>query len=113
LRERRGMYNSPTLEDSLELPYLGGVWADIAPMFDLALQEMDLQGNEAVLDLGAGQGWAARHFAERGCEVFAVDVVADEWYGLGRSWAIMQHADVYYEPVLADGEALPFFLGKI
>jgi ubiquinone/menaquinone biosynthesis C-methylase UbiE len=105
---RRGTYARPADEDSFDLPYLGGIWAEIAPMFDLALQEMNLQGNEAILDLGAGQGWAARRFAETGCKVYAVDIVADERYGLGRSWAIMQHAGVYYEPVLADGQALPF-----
>ncbi|MEM3553576.1 MAG: class I SAM-dependent methyltransferase [Candidatus Bathyarchaeia archaeon] len=77
-------------------------------MFDMALKEMHLTGREVILDLGAGQGWASRYFAEKGCEVIAVDVVADEWYGLGRSWAIMDYAGVYFEPVLADGEHLPF-----
>lgn len=101
------MYEHPTLEDSFRLPYVGGIWTDVGRMFDLAVQEMDLRGGESVLDLGAGQGWASRYFAARGCTAIAIDVVADEWYGLGRSWAIMEHAGVYFEPVIGSGEVLP------
>jgi ubiquinone/menaquinone biosynthesis C-methylase UbiE len=85
------------------------MWIDIAQMFELALQEMGLRGDEVILDLGAGQGWASRLFAERGCKVFAQDLVADRCYGLGRSWAIMEQAGIYFEPVVADGEQIPFF----
>jgi ubiquinone/menaquinone biosynthesis C-methylase UbiE/uncharacterized protein YbaR (Trm112 family) len=109
LWNKKGMYENPTLEDSFRLPYVGGIWTDVARMFDMALEEMNLQGDELILDIGAGQGWAARYFAEKGCQVVAVDIVADEWYGLGRAWAIMDHAGVYFEPALADGEKLPFF----
>ena len=55
-----------------------------------------------------GQGWASRYFAAKGCHVFTSDIVDDEFYGLGRAWAIMDHANVYFEPMLADGERLPF-----
>lgn len=111
LWEKKGMYEEEHLihaEASFNLPYVGTIWTDVARMFDMALDEMQLTGNEKVLDLGAGQGWAARHFAERGCEVVATDIVADEMYGLGRAWAIMDHAGVYFEPLLTDGEKLPF-----
>lgn len=108
LWRKKGMYDNPTLEDSFRLPYVGGIWTDVARMFDLALQEMDLKGGECILDLGAGQGWASRYFAEKGCTVMAVDIVDCEWYGLGRSWAIMDYAGVYFEPIIADGEKLPF-----
>ena len=109
LWEKKGMYEiAGPSEDSFKLPYLGGSWTDFARMFDLTLQELELQGNEVILDLGAGQGWAARHFAEKGCQVVATDIVADEWWGLGRSWAIMEYAGVCFDPALADGENLPF-----
>ncbi len=108
LWKQLGMYDNPTLEDSFKLPYVGGIWTDVARMFDMALEEMHLNGHEVILDLGAGQGWASRYFAEKGCKVVAVDVVADKWYGLGRSWAIMNYAGVHFDPVLADGEHLPF-----
>jgi len=110
LWKKQGMYSHPTFEDSFKLPFLdGGVWPEVARMFELALREMNLKGDEVILDVGAGQGWAARYFAEKGCRVIAIDLVDDEWYGLGRSWAIMEYAGVYFEPVLADGEDLPFF----
>jgi SAM-dependent methyltransferase len=104
------MYDIPEASaDSFKLPYLGGAWTDFARMFDLTLEELNLQGHEVILDFGAGQGWAARYFAAKGCCAVAMDIVADEWWGLGRAWAIMEHANVYFEPVLADGENLPFF----
>jgi SAM-dependent methyltransferase len=108
LWKKKGMYDRPTLEHSFALPYLDGIWADVSRMFDLAMQDMNLQGNEFILDMGAGQGWASRYFAAKGCRVVAVDIVDDEWYGLGRAWAIMEKAGVYFEPLLADGENLPF-----
>jgi SAM-dependent methyltransferase len=104
----KGMYERPNYESSLQAPYLPGDWHNVAVLFDLAQREIGLQGGETVLDLAAGFGWAARRFAERGCTVFAVDIVADEVYGLGRAWALMEHAGVYFEPLLADGETLPF-----
>jgi SAM-dependent methyltransferase/uncharacterized protein YbaR (Trm112 family) len=108
LWKKKGMYDHPDLENSFNLPYLDGVWAEVSRMFDLAMKDMDLKGNEFVLDMGAGQGWASRYFAAKGCRVVAIDIVDDEWYGLGRSWAIMEKAGVYFEPLLADGENLPF-----
>lgn len=110
LWNKKGMYERPTLEHSFQLPYLGdGPWIEVARMFDLARRDMDLKGNEIILDMGAGQGWASRYFAAKGCRVVAVDIVDDEWYGLGRARAIMDKAGVYFEPLLADGEKLPFF----
>lgn len=113
LWENKGMYERPSLEDSFKLPYVNaGVWPDVARMFDLAFKEMNLTGRETILDVGAGQGWASRYFAAKGCKVVAMDIVADEYYGLGRAWAIMEHAGVRFEPILGDGERLPFPDGK-
>jgi ubiquinone/menaquinone biosynthesis C-methylase UbiE/uncharacterized protein YbaR (Trm112 family) len=108
LWEKKGMYANPTLQHAFSLPYIGGMWTEVARMFDIALTEMNLTGNEIILDVGAGQGWASRYFAAKGCQVVAMDIVADEWYGLGRAWDIMEHANVYFEPLIADGERLPF-----
>lgn len=108
LWEKKGMYAHPTLEDSFRLPYVGGIWTENARMFDLALDELQLRGGETTLDVGAGQGWASRYFAAHGANAYAIDIVADEWYGLGRAWSIMEYAGVYFEPMLADGERLPF-----
>jgi SAM-dependent methyltransferase len=112
LWQEKGFYEQPDLESSLKLPYLGGAFEPTRIAFEAALQEMDLRGGESILDLGAGQGWASRYFAERGCEAVAMDIIADEIYGLGRAWAIMEHAGVYFEPVLGDGKQLPFKAGS-
>lgn len=113
LWEKKGMYEQSVLsqhiEQSFKLPYLGGpICTQVARMFDMALEEMDLTGNETILDLGAGVGWASRYFAEKGCKVIATDIVDDQWYGLGHSWAIMEDAGVYFNPLLMDGERLAF-----
>lgn len=108
LWEKKGMYANPTTFHSVSLPFIGGMWTEVARMFVLALEALQLTGQEMVLDVGAGQGWASRYFAAKGCHVFTTDIVDDEYYGLGRAWAIMEHAGVYFEPMLADGERLPY-----
>lgn len=109
LRQKAGAYEHPDYVTSFSLPYIGGeVWSTVARHFGVALAELNLRGGEAVLDIGGGQGWAARYLAARGCSAVAIDIDPDELYGLGRAWAIMEHAGVYFEPVLADGENLPF-----
>ena len=111
---KKGMYGHTdrSLQDSYKLPYVGGAWQDTARWFDIVLDDLQLTGKEAILDLGAGQGWAARYFAAKGCRSVAMDIVADGYYGLGRSWAIMDHAGVYFEPILGDGENMPFYPGQ-
>lgn len=87
-------------------------WIKVARSFDIALSELKLNGTETILDLGAGRGWAAKEFAKRGCRVVVLDIILDENVGLGRAKAIMDHADVYFDRVLGDGEKLPFFEGS-
>jgi len=108
LWEQKGMYTNPTTFHSVSLPFIGGMWTEVGEMFVMALERLHLTGNERILDIGAGQGWASRYFAAKGCQVFATDIVEDESYALGRAWTIMEHAGVYFEPLLADGERLPF-----
>jgi SAM-dependent methyltransferase/uncharacterized protein YbaR (Trm112 family) len=63
----------------------------------------------AVLDLGAGNGWLAYRFAQRGHTVAAVDVATDPLDGLG--------ACAYYDaPVVAlqaDYDRLPLASGRV
>ena len=82
-------------------------WIDIARQFDIMLTHTNPCAGDWVLDLGAGRGWAAKHFALRGCHTVAVDVVADSVVGLGRSRALMEHTNVAFDPIIADGENLP------
>jgi SAM-dependent methyltransferase len=84
-------------------------WIGVAHSFDVALELLNLSGDETVLDLGAGRGWAAKHFAQRGCRVVALDVVSDGNVGLGRGRVLMNHAGVYFDRLIGDAERLPFY----
>jgi FkbM family methyltransferase len=96
----------------MDLPFLPDEpWATVARFFKAALPEMNLRGDERVLDIGAGQAWAAQRFAERGCHAVAIDVCADPLFGLGRAWERMERAGVCFDLAVGDGEQLPFQAG--
>ncbi len=110
IHKEQGIYE-PSDRDNLDIkaPYNGvDPWVGVARSFDAALERLALRGQETVLDLGAGRGWAAKHFALRGCEAVALDIVSDEKIGLGRGRALMEAAGTYFERVIGDGENLPF-----
>ena len=109
LHRELGIYDVTPDPVDLKIPYYPeDPWISVARSFDIAQQLLQLTGQEVVLDLGAGRGWAAKQFALLGCSVLAVDVVADENVGLGRGQALMHDAGVYFERMIADGENLPF-----
>lgn len=83
-------------------------WIRIKQSFEAALEQLKLTGEETILDLGAGKGWASKHLALMGCNVVALDITADEMVGLGRAKALMKKAGVYFDRVIGDGENLPF-----
>lgn len=105
-----GFYEVTADSVDLKIPYYPEEpWLSVAYSFDIALEHLQLTGAETILDLGAGRGWAARQFAQRGCRVVALDIVPDENVGLGRAHALMAHAGVYFDRLIGDGENLPFF----
>lgn len=92
-----------------ELPFVEAEpWATVGRMFKAALFQMDLKGEERVLDIGAGEGWASQHFAERGGHAVAIDIVADPKLGLGRAWTRMEVTNTVYDLLIGDNEHLPF-----
>jgi SAM-dependent methyltransferase/uncharacterized protein YbaR (Trm112 family) len=92
-----------------QLPYFPHEpWIDIARQFDIALDLLQPRADEWVLDVGAGRGWAAKHFALRGCQSVALDVVSDDQVGLGSARAVMQEAGVWFDMLIADSENMPF-----
>ncbi|MFN8178316.1 MAG: class I SAM-dependent methyltransferase [bacterium] len=112
LHKEHRIYDQTGVDIDFKLPYFDDkAWHRVAKCFDLALQLANLSGKETVLDLGAGRGWAAKHFALKGCRVAAIDVVSDDQIGLGRSWALMKEAGTCFDPVIGDSENLPFFPG--
>ena len=57
-----------------------------------------------VLDLGAGNGWLSYRMAREGHTVVAVDLLVNDWDGLGAH----AHYDAEFVPVQAAFDALPF-----
>jgi SAM-dependent methyltransferase len=109
LHKSLGIYDQSGVEIDFQLPYFPeDPWVAVARHFDAGLELAQLTGRETALDLGAGRGWAAKHLALRGCQVVAIDIVADDQIGLGRAWALMERAGVRFEPVIGDFERLPF-----
>jgi len=102
-----GFYDPPSFIP--DLPFIPEEpWATIARVFKAALSQMNLRGGERVLDLGAGEGWAAQRFTERGCHAVAIDVVCDPNMGLSQSWKRMEYSGAVYDLVIGDNERLPF-----
>ncbi|NTU83846.1 MAG: methyltransferase domain-containing protein [Chloroflexales bacterium] len=103
-----GLYDQD-LPISVELPFGSTTepWITIERMFRAALFQMDLRGGERVLDIGAGEGWAAQHFAQRGANAVAIDVVPDAKLGLGRAWGRMALTETSFDLLIGDNENLP------
>jgi len=110
-RDTGGYIDDP---DDYLMPHVGRPpWDEIAPQFDIALEIAAPRPGLRVLDLGAGRGWAARHFARRGCATLAVDVVDDPLVGVGRSLTLAAHDGTRISPLVADGENLPIAPGSL
>ncbi|MFW6070661.1 MAG: methyltransferase domain-containing protein [bacterium] len=109
LHKNMGIYEQGEDAVDLKIPYYPEEpWTRVSHSFDIALERLNLTGEETILDLGAGRGWAAKHFALNGCRAVALDITPDEQVGLGRGRALMEDAGVYFERVIGDGERLPF-----
>lgn len=75
-----------------------------AERFYKTLELLRLTGKERVLEVGASFGWASRRFAQRGCDVTALEVsdylqTADLYF---------EEDGCYFERVMADMSVLPF-----
>lgn len=83
-------------------------WKDHADNFDFVLEQLNLKGDEKVLDLGAGRCWSTREFARIGCACVALDVVSTRYVGLESADIYLEHNNIFFERVLADMNNLPF-----
>jgi SAM-dependent methyltransferase len=71
--------------------------------------EENLQGPLSILDLGSGNGWLSNRLAERGHALAAIDLVCNDWDGLGA----YIHYETSFERVQAEFDALPFLDGSL
>ncbi|MBI3317434.1 MAG: class I SAM-dependent methyltransferase [Candidatus Omnitrophica bacterium] len=75
-----------------------------AERFFQTLDLLNLTGKEHVLEVGASFGWASWRFAQKGCEVVALDVT----HYLTTADLYFEKDGTYYERVMADMSTLPF-----
>ncbi len=75
-----------------------------AERFFKTLDLLNLTGREKVLEVGASFGWASWRFAQRGCDVVALDVT--QYLMAGDLYFDQDGA--YYDRIMADMNRLPF-----
>lgn len=111
---------SPTPEYYRALPYhdVRGVmpagWQIRAASFDALLKRvvapLERENNVLnVLDLGAGNGWLSNRLAARGLRVTAVDLLTNDFDGLG----CYRQYETVFTPAQAEFDRLPFADGTI
>ena len=84
-------------------------WRIRAASFDMLLQKIHFSADHLsrslrVLDLGAGNGWLSNRLAQRGYSVAAVDLITNEFDGLG----CYRYYESAFVPVQAEFDQLPF-----
>ena len=117
-KEGRGSTN-PAYYRSLPYRDLTGRWQKDwnirARSFRALLQkvvepmEASLRRPLQILDIGAGNGWLSHRLSQRGHKLTAVDLLTNEFDGLGA----FIHYDTRWIPVQAEMNALPFAKGQI
>lgn len=80
-----------------DLPY----WRGQALQFERALERVDPQPGEWLLDVGSNTCWASNAFAERGLEVIALDIATAEIQGLFTADWWMEANGVQFERVVS------------
>ncbi|HUF39257.1 MAG TPA: class I SAM-dependent methyltransferase [Anaerolineales bacterium] len=102
----------PTSNDYRMLPQtdpadpLAGMWRIRAASFRCFEQRVlgRMTGKQRVADLGAGSGWLAYRIAIQGHSVDAVDLLDNDWDGLGAH----RHYEDAFRPVQASFDELPY-----
>jgi SAM-dependent methyltransferase len=80
-----------------ELPY----WRGQALQFERALERVDPQPGQSLLDVGSNTCWASNAFAQRGLEVVALDITTTEIQGLFTADWWIEAGGVHFERVLS------------
>ncbi len=85
---------------------MAGMWRMRAASYRALAGQMGAGGR--ALDLGAGNGWLSYRLSLAGHTVTAVDLLVNEWDGLGAH----RFYDTPFTPVQAEFDALPFAAGQ-
>lgn len=83
-------------------------WASMAVNFHYMWSQLQLSGDERVLDLGSGRCWSTRYFAREGCYAVGLDIVPTKYVGLQTADIYIEHDNAYFERILGDMNRLPF-----
>ncbi|MFH1385072.1 MAG: methyltransferase domain-containing protein [Candidatus Omnitrophota bacterium] len=78
--------------------------AENASRFYKSVDELNLTGNEDILEVGASFGWGSREFAKKGCNVVALDITDF----LCTSDLYFKQQSIYFDRILGDMNKLPF-----
>jgi len=102
-------FDLPALKSRQQMAWASGDYAVIGTTLqlvgELLAEACDLQWDERVLDVAAGNGNATLAAARRGCKVTSTDYVST-LLERGAQRAHAEHLDVKFQ--VADAEALPF-----
>lgn len=75
-----------------------------AERFFKTLELLQLKGNERVLEVGASFGWGSWRFAQKGCQVVALDVT----HYMTAGDLYFDKDNCYFDRIMADMSQLPF-----
>jgi SAM-dependent methyltransferase/uncharacterized protein YbaR (Trm112 family) len=75
-----------------------------AQRFYKTLEMLNLKGTERILEVGASFGWASRRFAQRGCDVVALDIT----FYLMTADLYFKEDGTYFERIKSDMSKIPF-----
>lgn len=102
----------------LNLPYKdvsgrrGSEWSVKARSLD-ALERLFARNRlRRVVDLGCGVGWLSYRLAQRGYDVYAIDVVSDDVLGLGAA-GVYVRSGVYFERIWGELERPPLAASSV
>lgn len=82
-------------------------WQAQGNNFHYMWSNIQLNGTEKVLDLGAGRCWATRYFARKGCLAVGLDILMTRYVGLLTSDVYFEKEGVYFERICSDMNQIP------
>ncbi|OGO28945.1 MAG: hypothetical protein A2Z16_05070 [Chloroflexi bacterium RBG_16_54_18] len=83
-------------------------WQSQAENFHYMWDQLALDGNEVVLDLGSGRCWSTRFFARAGCYAVGIDILQTKYVGLLTSDIYINNEGVFFERLCGNMNELPF-----